>query len=109
MEKWDHFWLYFRHIWIPLLEKWNICDKDGEYYDMVNRTNNGIESYNRRFGALFPTKPTLIAFVSAVEEESHKQAQIHDNVRTGKMKEPKRRINQTIPSIPSTHDRFVFP
>ncbi len=81
--------------------KGKLCDKDGEYYDMVNRTNNGIESYNRRFGALFPTKPTLIAFVSAVEEESCKQAQIHDDVRTGKMKEPKRRIEQTIPSIPS--------
>ncbi len=89
--------------------KWNICDKDGKYYNMVNRTNNGIESYNRHFGALFPKKPTLIAFVSTVEEESYKQAQIHDNIRTGKMKESKRLIKQTIPSIPSTYDRFVFP
>jgi hypothetical protein len=58
---------------------------------------------------LFLTKPTLIAFVSAVEEESCKQAQIHNDVRTGKMKEPKRCIKQTIPSIPSAYNRFVFP
>jgi hypothetical protein len=70
--------------------------------------NNGIESYNRRFGALFPTKPTLIAFVSAVEQESRRQAQMHDDVGTGKMKEPKR-FEQSIPSIPSAYDRFIFP
>ncbi len=52
-----------------LLDRWNIYDKDGEYLDMVNRTNNGLESYNRRFNQLFPTKPSLIAFAHGVEQE----------------------------------------
>jgi hypothetical protein len=109
MKKWDEFRLYFRRQWIPLLARWNICDKDGEYYDMVNRTNNGLENYNKHFNALFPQKPALIAFVRAVEEESWFQAQAHDDVRTGKMREPNRRIEQTIPLIPSAYDSFVFP
>ncbi len=70
MKKWDKFWLYFHRRWIPLLARWNICDKDGEYYDMVNHTNNGIACYNHHFNALFPQKPALISFVRAVEEES---------------------------------------
>ncbi len=66
-------------------------------------------SGNKRSFPLFPQKPTLIAFVCAVEEESRFQAQAHDDVRTGKMREPTRRIEQTIPSIPSAYDSFVFP
>jgi hypothetical protein len=45
-------------------------------------------SGNKRSFPLFPQKPTLIAFVCVVEEESWFQAQAHDDVRTGKMREP---------------------
>ena len=109
MEKWEEFQLYFRRQWIPLLERWNIYDKDGKHLDMVNRTNNGLESYNHQFNALFSQKPALIAFVHGVEEESWYQAQKYDDVRTGKMREPTRHIEQTIPLIPSAYDSFVFP
>ena len=76
---------------------------------MVNRTNNGLESHNHQFNALFSQKPALIAFVHGVEEESWYQAQKYDDVRTGKMREPTRHIEQTIPLIPSAYDSFVFP
>ncbi len=107
-KKWAEFWLYFHRQWIPLLERLNICNKDGEYFDMVNRTNNGIKSYNRRFNAIFPQKPTLIAFVTTVEIESWYQATKVDDVRTGKMR-GQTRMEQTIPSIPADYDTFVFP
>jgi hypothetical protein len=108
-KKWEEFWLYIQCQWIPLLDRWNICDKDGKYYDMVNRTNNGIESYNHRFNKLFPQKPPLITFVYGVEEESRFQAQTYDDVRTRKMREPTQRIEQKNPSIPATYNTFVFP
>ncbi len=70
LGKWEKFWFYFRRQWIPLLDRWNIYDKDGKYLDMVNCTNNGLESYNHRFNQLFLTKPSLIAFAHGVEQES---------------------------------------
>ena len=47
LSKWEKFWKYFDKQWIPLLDKWNICDEDGDIINVINRTNNGVESYNR--------------------------------------------------------------
>jgi hypothetical protein len=107
-KKWAEYWLYFSRPWIPLLERWNICDKDGEYFDMVNHTNNAIKRYNHCFNDIFPGKPTLIAFVTAVEIESWYQAMKVDDVRTGKIR-VETRMEQSIPSIPADYDTFVFP
>ena len=43
---------------------------DGTSYDLVNRTNNGLERYNRHFNGLFNKKPSLLEFVQIVEEEN---------------------------------------
>eukprot|EP00957_Ditylum_brightwellii_P066308 5033356-Ditylum_brightwellii.AAC.1 len=51
--KWEKFWNYFDKQWIPLIDKWNICDEDGDIANVINWTNNGVESYNRRFNGLF--------------------------------------------------------
>ena len=59
---WDKFWEYFHNTWISMLESWNICIGDDEYIDLVNRTNNGLERYNRKFNGLFPKKPSLITY-----------------------------------------------
>ena len=106
-EGYDTFWKYFEKQWLPIVEKWNICEKDGDYFDMVNRTNNGLESYNRHVNQLFPTRPTLIAFVQVIEGESRHQAQILSDIRTGKIAEPSRKHVQTIPAIPDEYDRFI--
>jgi hypothetical protein len=53
------FYPYFMRQWIPILTSWNL-EVEGETTDIVNRTNNALESYNRRFNALFPKTPSLI-------------------------------------------------
>ena len=106
-DGYDRFWKYFIKQWLPIVDKWNICAKDGDYYDMVNRTNNGLESYNRRVNQLFPSRPTLIAFVQVIEKESRHQAQLLSNIRTGKVAEPSRKHVQTIPTIPAEYDAFI--
>jgi hypothetical protein len=70
--KWDTFWgTYFEGQWMPILDSWNICTQDGTYKKFLNRTNNGLESYNKRFNGLFPKhNPSLIEFVDIVEKES---------------------------------------
>ncbi len=107
LDGYERFWKYFVKQWLPIVEKWNICAKDGDYYDMVNRTNNGLESYNRGVNQLFPSRPTLIAFVQVIEKESRYQAQLLSNIRTGKVAEPSRNHVQTIPAIPDEYDTFI--
>ncbi|EGZ26058.1 hypothetical protein PHYSODRAFT_372994, partial [Phytophthora sojae] len=45
-EAWAKFWKYFVHTWIKKYkpEDWNVY---GVQEDIVNRTNNPLESYNR--------------------------------------------------------------
>ena len=72
------------------------------------RTNNGLESYNRRVNQIFRSgRPTLIAFVQEMEKESRYQAQLLNDIRQGKVKEPTRNYVQTIPAIPAEYDSFV--
>jgi hypothetical protein len=65
---------------------------------MVNRTNNALERYNKRFNSLFPKKPTLIDFVQTVEAESRAQAEELRQVHTNKRREVER-DEPTIPKI----------
>ena len=49
--KWDKFWTYFENFWCSsekFITMWNIHDKNEKsgYYDIHNRTNNGIERYD---------------------------------------------------------------
>ena len=48
---------YFDRQWIPILGSWNIFDDEGKYKELMNRTNNGLESYNKIFNGLFEKKP----------------------------------------------------
>ena len=82
-------------------------DAESDCYDNINRTNNGLESYNRRFNDLFESgkKPTLLTFVNKVEEESQNQAQrIHD-IRENRRREVDRDL-PTIPQVPIAYYRF---
>ena len=49
--KWDKFWTYFENFWCSsekFITMWNIHDENekSRYYDIHNRTNNGIERYD---------------------------------------------------------------
>jgi hypothetical protein len=57
MEK---FWTYFRKQWLQITNNWNIREEDGHFLQMLNRTNNALESYNRRFNSIFLKTPSLI-------------------------------------------------
>ncbi len=101
LESWNKFWNYFVRQQIPILDRWNIANKenDDSHFDVVNRTNNGLERYNRHFNGLFIKKPLLLEFVQIVEEESRAQDQKLSNIKYGKKRELERE-EQTIPDIP---------
>ncbi len=42
---------------------------------MVNRTNNTLDCYNKRFNGLLDKQPTLLEFVQIIEKETQFQAE----------------------------------
>ena len=78
---------------------------DGTSYDLVNRTNNGLERYNRHFNGLFNKKPSLLEFVQIVEEESRFQDQKNTDIRCGRRNEVERE-EWTIPVGPQAYLTF---
>jgi hypothetical protein len=103
LEKCQTFWNYIPRQWLPILVRWNILQMesmDGTSYDLVNRTNNGLERYNCHFSGLFNKEPSLLEFVQIVEEESRFQDQKNTDIRCGRRKEVERE-ERTIPSATS--------
>ena len=99
IKKWDIFWKYFDY-WLSIIPSWNICEENGEYIELTNRTNNALERYNRRINELFKDKkpPRLIEFVQICEKESRFQAEQLRQIREGKRLEVER-DEATIPEI----------
>ena len=87
------------------MQSWNLIGKDGVPLQIVNRTNNALESYNRRFNKIFSKQPTLIKFAMLIEEESRHQTQIRQDIITGKKREPKR-TKIWIPELPESYLQF---
>ena len=78
---------------------------EGSPVEIVNRTNNALESYNRRFNALFLKQPMLIEFAMMIEKESREQAQTRQDIVTGRKQEPNRK-DIWIPTIPESYFQF---
>ena len=105
VAKWDKFWDYFQRTWMPIMDSWNICKEDGEYKEILNRTNNGLEIYNMRFNNLFLKKPSLLEFVETLEKETLHHADLLDLLRRGTIV-CRRYKEVTIPSIPPEYRAF---
>ena len=88
-EKWNSFWDYFTKFWcssMDFIETWNIIDRNEEYYDLQNRTNNALERYNRRLNDVFPTAhPSLLLFVQTIEIEARYQFQRKQDATMGRI------------------------
>jgi hypothetical protein len=84
---------------------WNLMSNEGSPVEIVNHTNNALESYNRRFNALFLKQPTLIEFAMIIEKESREQAQIRQDIVTGRKQEPERK-DIWIPTISESYIQF---
>ena len=69
---------------------WNIYSEDDSHLDLQNRTNNALERYNRTLNDKFSSPhPSLLQFVTTMEEESRFQVRRLDDIRNGKVEPPK--------------------
>ena len=85
IKKWDLFWIYFKSFWCKtpeFIESWNIRDEDDAFWELQNRTNNGLEQYNRTLNSKFPsTHPQPIVFVKVLEAEAIIQVDRLEGIR----------------------------
>jgi hypothetical protein len=72
---------------------------------MVNRTNNALKCYNRRFNSIFLKMPSLIEFNELVKKESLRQKDILNDIHSGRRCEKDHR-EVGIPDIPLSYYEF---
>ena len=90
---------------MQIANRWNIREEDGQFLQMVNRTNNAIEVYNRRFNSIFLKTPLLIEFNELVNNESLRQKDILNDIHAGRRCE-KDCPEVWIPEIPLSYYQF---
>ena len=113
IKKWDSFWAYFNRYWMSpnLVDIWNLTGKEHDVYDLQNRTNNGLERYNRRLNEKFPTPhPSVLVFIATVLRESVWYVEKLENIRMGREKPPTYQ-KLTLPDswFNEEYERFVPP
>ncbi|KAJ0398289.1 hypothetical protein ATCC90586_007230 [Pythium insidiosum] len=111
-KKWGLFCAYFRHTWLKLLPPslWNIS---GIRRDIVARTNNPLERFNRQLNAGFSSPhPSIAQFVYAIDDISRRYVKLRDDIIRGLAKPPMRETRPSLPSatsLPRNHqDEAVY-
>ena len=75
---------------MAFVPNWNIHDEDEKYFDLENRTNNALGSYNRSMNKIFITPHTsLLVFFLTIKLESRKQVERCENICRGIIKVPR--------------------
>ena len=105
------FWKYFKRFWCSddkFIATWNINDpQNEEHLELVNRTNNALERYNRTLNEMFSTPhPTVLNFVRTLEEESRRVVKYVENVALGHEIAPEHKPC-TYGSIPLIYKNFT--
>ena len=88
MVKMGQFWKYFKKHWCSdekYIATWNINEPSNEgHIELINRTNNALERYNRSLNEMFPTPhPSLLAFIKVLEEEGRNRVTYVTNISLG--------------------------
>ncbi|OWZ00963.1 hypothetical protein PHMEG_00027739, partial [Phytophthora megakarya] len=98
-DKWKSFWEYFKPTWLdrfpPTL--WNVR---GVNRQIVNRTNNPLERYNRELNNEFATRrPNVQTFVSVIEQHAHCYGTLLQDVARGRARPPIHGVYYTPPEF----------
>ena len=91
-EKWKSFFSYFKQTWMMKygVELWNHSTKQKED-EIVHRTNNALESFNRRLNDRFGNAhPNLAHFIDVIREISMETMREVENLRRGVSRRPAR-------------------
>ena len=110
-EKFDQFWTYFVNTWIRNYppDLWNYTNTPNARDNMVNRTNNPLERYNRTLNQAFPyAYPTMNHFVSTINKEARRYARLLLDIQRGHANPPPHAPVPTV-IIPRAYHVFQLP
>ncbi|KAE9028431.1 hypothetical protein PR002_g10394 [Phytophthora rubi] len=107
---WTSFWDYFVRTWMTMFPPslWNVNTYIEQEMKMQNRTNNPIESYNRRAKKAFGSHPTLVVFVEQAKEEAKRYLELLDDISMRRRVAPPHADPVTL-SIPPAYTAFRTP
>lgn len=84
VPKWNLFWQYFQKTWMTTFPTnyWNINHIISEHVNLINRTNNSLEVYNRIFTSKFTNgRPSLLMFANTCKKESTRYVELIENIK----------------------------
>ncbi|ETP23851.1 hypothetical protein F441_03085 [Phytophthora nicotianae CJ01A1] len=102
-EKWQAFWDYFVKTWCDTYDIfcWNISGMMKENVEIVNRTNNPLEAYNRRLADTFGAPhPSILNFVEVLKQEAKNYLDQLADVRHRRQGPSQHGTPYTYPCIP---------
>ncbi|ETL30650.1 hypothetical protein L916_16416, partial [Phytophthora nicotianae] len=107
--KWEEFWGYFERTWLDqyTIDVWNVFGLDNE---LVARTNNSLERFNRELNSRFPTPhPSMATFVTVIKTIAAEYVRrIRDMPRALDRRNPRERTRLPGPvTIPTDIDSDV--
>jgi hypothetical protein len=114
-KQFDVFWNdYFVKTWLHTYDPhtWNIStwlgnEDQGVASQLLNRTNNAVERFNRTMNETFPVAhPSVAQFVLAIRDLSQQYVNKMDNIRNVLKRKPKHKC-ATLHSIPDDYYKFV--
>jgi hypothetical protein len=103
-DKWKASWKYFKKTWIKKFKtaRWNVNGLDE---DIVNRTNNPLERYNRTLNEAFGNAhPDVVHFISAIEEQSRENVRLIADISNRRASAPAHAEPQQAPSFQAGGD-----
>jgi hypothetical protein len=122
-EQWTRFWIYFEGTWMVRYDPkvWNIngclntdCYTFTDEEEMINRTNNPLERYNKRLNEKFSVSscgsPSMTNFIIGIREESQYFVTKMQHHREGKVKKGSAKTTHkpvTIVSLPNDYETFL--
>ncbi|EGZ24028.1 hypothetical protein PHYSODRAFT_325182 [Phytophthora sojae] len=105
--KWSTFWRYFAKTWMRTYgpSTWNV-NTIAEAVDIVNRTNNALERFNRTLNESFTTSyPSLLTFVDVIKTKSQNYVDLIEDIRHQRQQPPDH-ANLARVEVPDDYLRF---
>lgn len=103
----NKYWQYFLKTWVKEYKPvvWNVhrfvnraeALNEKDTMELQNKTNNGLERYNREMNKIFPKKPTLIGFVAGIKESSREYVNMNDLISKGLASRPVHQAPKVFP------------
>jgi hypothetical protein len=101
-ERWSTFWAYFRRTWLRLfpVNVWNVHAMN---LQVVSRTNNPLERFNRELNAAISSPhPSLAGFIGSIDSLSQRYVRLLNDITNRRAVAPQQGVVRLPVAVPLT-------